>query len=135
GTGGFELAFHQWLTEPESSFNRATSAGLIGKDLKVSIDSKLQRDAFSLLAGGGKPGGAVVLLLPNNEVLAMASSPSFDPRTVADDSAWRRLIQQAETAQDISPLVNRTLGTLVSGGPAFYYRPGSTFKTFTAAAA
>jgi cell division protein FtsI/penicillin-binding protein 2 len=31
--------------------------------------------------------------------------------------------------------VNRALGTLVTGGPAFYYRPGSTFKIFVAAVA
>ena len=135
GAGGFEYAFRQWLTEPESSLNRATSSGLVGKDLKVSIDSKLQREAFELLVRAGKPAAAIVLLLPNNEVLAMASSPSFDPRNVTDESTWRRMSQQADTAQDLSPLVNRALGTLVSGGPAFYYRPGSTFKTFTAAAA
>ena len=135
GSGGFEFAFRQWLTEPASSFSRATSSGLVGKDLKVSIDSKLQREAFELLVGAGKPAAAIVLLLPNNEVLAMASSPSFDPRNVTDEGTWRRMSRQAEEAQDLSPLVNRALGTLVSGGPAFYYRPGSTFKTFTAAAA
>ncbi|HEV8486064.1 MAG TPA: penicillin-binding transpeptidase domain-containing protein, partial [Blastocatellia bacterium] len=135
GAGGIEFAFRQWLTEPASTFKRATSAGLVGKDLKVSIDSKLQRETFNLLVGTRKPAAAIVLLLPNNEVLSMASTPSFDPRTLIEESTWRRMSQQAETAQDISPLVNRALGTLVSGGPAFYYRPGSTFKTFTAAAA
>jgi len=45
--------------------------------------------------------------------------------------------EQAEdfTTQPLSPLVNRALGTLVTGGAAFSYRPGSTFKTFIAAAA
>jgi len=135
GSGGFEFAFRKWLTEPTSAFTRVTSAGLVGQDLKVSIDSRMQRTAFDLLVDTHKQAAAIVLLLPNNEVLAMASTPSFDPRTVIEESAWRRMNQQAETAQDISPLVNRTLGTLVSGGPAFYYRPGSTFKTFTAAVA
>jgi len=41
----------------------------------------------------------------------------------------------AEKAPLISPLVNRALGTLVTGGGAFYYRPGSTFKVFVVAAA
>jgi len=77
------------------------------------------------------------LLLPNNEVLAMASYPSFDPTAISDENTWRRLSEQAEdfTTQPLSPLVNRALGTLVTGGAAFYYRPGSTFKTFVAAAA
>src|SRR4030095_947299 len=67
----------------------------------------------------------------------MGSNPSFDPTSINDESVWRRLSEQAEdfTTQPLSPLVNRALGTLVTGGPAFYYRPGSTFKIFTAAVA
>ena len=135
GSGGMEFAFREWLTEPASTFNRAVSPSPVGKDLIVSIDSRLQRETFALLKGTGKAAAAVVLLLPNNEVLAMASTPSFEPRSVTDESAWRRMSEQADEAQEISPLVNRALGTLVTGGPAFYYRPGSTFKTFTAAVA
>ena len=135
GSGGMEFAFRDWLTEPASALNQAVSPSPVGKDLKVSIDSRLQRETFALLKATGKAAAAVVLLLPNNEVLAMASAPSFEPRSVTDEAAWRRLTEQAEEAQEISPLVNRALGTLVTGGPAFYYRPGSTFKTFTAAVA
>ena len=135
GAGGMEFAFRDWLTAPASTFNRLASAVPVGKDLKVSIDSNLQREAFELLDRTRKPAAAVVLLLPNNEVLAMASTPSFEPRSVSDETTWRRMSDQAEQAQDISPFVNRALGTLVTGGSAFYYRPGSTFKVFTAAAA
>jgi cell division protein FtsI/penicillin-binding protein 2 len=92
---------------------------------------------FSLLQSTGKPSAAVMLLLPNNEVLAMASTPSFEPTAITNESTWRRLTEQAEdyATQPLSPLVDRALGTLVTGGAAFYYRPGSTFKTFVAAAA
>ncbi|HKA18375.1 MAG TPA: penicillin-binding transpeptidase domain-containing protein [Blastocatellia bacterium] len=137
GAGGFEAAFRDWLTEPTSTYNQIRSPNPVGKDLTVSIDSALQREAFNLLQSSGKPSAAVVLLLPNNEVLAMASYPSFDPTSIRDESTWRRLSDQAENyvTQPLSPLVNRALGTLVTGGGAFYYRPGSTFKTFTAAAA
>lgn len=137
GAGGLEAGFRDWLTEPTSAYNQITSPNPVGKDLKVSIDSGLQREAFSLLQSSGKPSAAVVLLLPNNQVLAMASYPSFDPTTIRDENNWRRLSEQAEdfTTQPLSPLVNRALGTLVTGGAAFYYRPGSTFKVFVAAAA
>jgi len=137
GAGGMEAAFRDWLTEPTSTYNQLTSPNPVGKDLKVSIDSALQREVFNLLQTSGKPSAAVVLLLPNNEVLAMASTPSFEPTAIAEENTWRRLSEQAEdfTTQPLSPLVNRALGTLVTGGAAFYYRPGSTFKTFTAAAA
>jgi penicillin-binding protein A len=137
GAGGMESGYRHWLTEPTSVYNRLSSPNPVGKDLTVSIDSSLQREAFSLLQAAGKPAAAVVLLLPNNEVLAMASSPSFEPTAIRDEDTWRRLTEQAEdfTTQPLSPLVNRALGTLVTGGAAFYYRPGSTFKTFIAAAA
>lgn len=137
GAGGMESAFRSWLTEPASTYNQLTSPIPVGKDLRVSIDAKLQRETYNLLQSTGRPSAAVVLMLPNNEVLAMASTPSFEPSAITDESTWRRLSEQAEdfVTQPLSPLVNRALGTLVTGGAAFYYRPGSTFKTFVAAAA
>src|SRR6266478_5689060 len=132
GAGGLESAFRDWLTQPTSTYNQIRSPNPVGKDLRVSIDAQLQRETFNLLQSGGKPSAAVVLRLPNNEVLAMASYPSFDPTAIKDENTWRRMSDQAEdfTTQPLSPFVNRVLGTLVTGGPAFYYRPGSTFKTF-----
>jgi cell division protein FtsI/penicillin-binding protein 2 len=65
----------------------------------------------------------------------MATTPSFEPRSITDENTWRRMSEIAEKAPLISPLVNRALGTLVTGGAAFYYRPGSTFKVFVTAAA
>ncbi len=135
GAGGLEHAYSDWLTKPVSTYNELTSPVPVGHDLKVSIDSNFQKEAYNLVKGAGKPAAAVVLLLPNNEVLAMASAPSFDPSAVNDTETWHKLSEQAEQAPLISPLVNRALGTLVTGGPAFYYRPGSTFKTFVAAVA
>lgn len=135
GAGGMEFAYRDWLTEPASIKNRILSPNPVGKDLRVSIDINLQREAASLIASQGKGAAAVVLLLPNSEVLAMASAPTFEPRSINDENTWRRISEEAERAPLISPLVNRALGTLVTGGPAFYYRPGSTFKTFIAAVA
>jgi cell division protein FtsI/penicillin-binding protein 2 len=135
GSGGIESAFSDWLTTPASTLNQLQSPTPVGKDLKVSLDANLQRELFNLLQATGKPASAVVLLLPNNEVLAMASAPSFDPHVINNESEWQRLNDEVENALPLSPLVNRALGTIVTGGPAFYYRPGSTFKTFIAAVA
>src|ERR1051325_6823655 len=135
GSGGFESAFQDWLTTPVSKMNQLQSPTPVGKDIKVSIDASLQREAFNLCLATGKPSSAVVLLLPNNEVLAMASAPSFDPQVIKNEQEWLRLNDQVEDAAPLSPMVNRVLGTIVTGGPAFYYRPGSTFKTFIAAVA
>jgi penicillin-binding protein A len=135
GAGGLEAAYQEWLTEPVSTYNQLRSPEPVGQDLKVSIDAALQRETFNLIQSTGKPSAAVVLLLPNNEVLAMASAPSFEPRSIADESTWRRLTDQAENARLLSPLVNRATSTLVTGGASDFYRPGSTFKTFVASAA
>jgi cell division protein FtsI/penicillin-binding protein 2 len=137
GAGGIEAAYRDWLTDPASTYNRIASPVPVGRDLQVSIDSDLQRELFKLIEATGKPAAAVVLSLPANEVLAMASTPSFDPLSIQDESSWRGLSEQAQdpATQPLSPLVNRALGTIVTGGPAFYYRPGSTFKTFIAAVA
>ena len=137
GAGGIESACRDWLTKPASTLNRLQSPTPVGEDLRVSIDGAFQREALVLIQATGKPAAAVVLLLPNNEVLAMASAPSFDPRAISDEDTWLRMSEQAEDfrMQPLSPLVNRALGTLVTGGPSFYYRPGSTFKVFVAAAA
>src|SRR5215211_1548791 len=121
GAGGLEYAYRDWLTEPASTYNRVNSPIPVGKDLTVSIDSAFQREAFNLIQASGRPAAAVVLLLPNNEVLAMASTPSFEPRSITDEAVWRRMSEIAENAPLISPLVNRALGTLVTGGAAFYY--------------
>jgi cell division protein FtsI/penicillin-binding protein 2 len=137
GSGGLEAAYRDWLTQSLSTYNRLVSPVPVGKDLQVSIDSNLQRELFRLLEATGKRGAAIVLGLPDNRVLALASVPSFDPGAIQDEDTWRRLADEADdpNTQALSPLVNRALGTLVTGGPAFYYRPGSTFKTFIAAVA
>lgn len=135
GAGGIEYAFRDWLTESASTYNQISSPTPVGKDLKVSIDSSLQREVATVVQTAGKPAAAIILQLPNNEVLAMASAPTFEPRSINDESTWRRMSEQAEKSPGLSPLVNRALGTLVTGGPAFYYRPGSTFKIFVAAVA
>ncbi|HWN98515.1 MAG TPA: penicillin-binding transpeptidase domain-containing protein [Blastocatellia bacterium] len=137
GAGGIESAYRDWLTKPASTLNRMQSPTPVGEDLRVSVDVALQREAFSLIQATGKPAAALVLLLPNNEVLAMASAPSFDPRAITLEDAWLKMSEQAEDfrTQPLSPLVNRALGTLVTGGSSLYYRPGSTFKVFVAAVA
>src|SRR5215467_4320819 len=135
GSGGLEFGLRKWLTEPVSTVNQLVSPVPVGKDVTVSIDGALQREAYNLVHATGKPAAAVVLLLPANEVLAMASTPSFDPLSITQEDTWREMAAQAEDAPELSPLVNRALGTLVTGGRALYYRPGSTFKVFTAAVA
>lgn len=126
GSAGFERGYADLLAKPTSTVNTLSSPAPVGSDLTTTIDIDLQREAFTLLAG--RRGAVVVLSVPNSEVLAMVSSPSFDPEIpLRDDAAWRKLKEDAVKAPELSPLTDRALKT--------YYLPGSTFKVLVAVAA
>lgn len=93
-----------------------------GKNLYLTIDSKLQNYAYKLL---GKNTGAVVAIQPSTgEVLAMVTKPSFNPNLFVggiSSKDYRALLNAPD-----HPLYDRTtLGT---------YAPGSTIKPFIALA-
>ena len=75
------------------------------------------------LQASGHNGALVAIGVKTGDVLAMASSPSYNPNTLADRDAFAALNQDQEGA----PLVNRA----TQNG----YPPGSTMKVVTAAAA
>lgn len=93
-----------------------------GANIGLTIDRELQ-----FLAEKGLEGktGAVVALDPSNgEILAMASSPAFDPNLFIgriDLDEWKRIVSSKD-----SPLQNRTI--------AGQYPPGSVFKIVVALA-
>ena len=78
-----------------------------GLDVRLSLDQELQAAADLLLA---QQNGAIVLLnAQNGEILAISSSPTFDPNLL--DETWSELIKDPET-----PLFNRaTLGRYPAG--------------------
>ena len=94
-----------------------------GNNVVLTIDSELQKAAWSAI---GDRAGAVVVLDPRNgAVLALVSSPSFDPNLFSggishDD--WETLSNHPK-----HPMENRS----ISG----QYPPGSTYKPILAAAA
>lgn len=97
-----------------------------GDTLVLSIDTTVQNAAKNAL---GSRKGAVVALDPTSgQVLAMYSSPSFDPNPLSQHSsqgqqdAWKALQTNQDSAQ-----INRATQTT--------YPPGSTFKIITTAAA
>lgn len=122
GAAGLELTQNYWLgaNRPVLSFkewlNSQAGANLTGDDIVLTINPKLQRLAASLLANSK---GAIVILEPKTgAVLALASSPTFDPNL---------LMQNKLTSLDNSYLLNRATSGL--------YPPGSVFKMVTLAAA
>jgi penicillin-binding protein 2 len=95
-----------------------------GKDISLTIDAGLQRACDKALEGRA---GAIIVMDPGTgEVLALSSSPSYDPNIFInpeDSPARLRLLRDKARY----PLLNRA----VSG----VYPPGSVFKIVTACAA
>ncbi|WP_210439363.1 peptidoglycan D,D-transpeptidase FtsI family protein [Nocardioides xinjiangensis] len=101
-----------------------------GGNVQLTLDAAAQDAAWAGLENlPGDAQGAVVALEPTTgRVLAMASTPTFDPNNLAshDFGAVADLSEQLN-ADPRQPLVNRAIGTTLP--------PGSTFKLVTAAAA
>ena len=93
-----------------------------GADVCLTIDRELQMLAERELEGKH---GAVVAMDPRNgQILALASSPSFDPNlfiTGFDEETWKNMV-----SSDDHPLNNRAL--------TGQYPPGSIFKIVVALA-
>ncbi|KTD00710.1 penicillin binding protein 2 [Legionella geestiana] len=95
---------------------------LSGEKLYLTIDARLQQAAFDAM---GESRGAVVVINPNNgEVLAMVSTPSFDPNLFVNGithADYQQLTNERER-----PLYNRAVRGL--------YPPASTIKPYVALA-
>ncbi|HEX5465789.1 MAG TPA: penicillin-binding protein 2 [Candidatus Limnocylindrales bacterium] len=130
GTAGLERAFDAQLSGlvPPSPLD-----ALLGKfrdrpyvpsDVVTSIDMRLQREAMRLL---GSQRGAVVAMDPTTgRILALASSPTFDPARIVDPDRGRAYLASLRSQTAAAPLLDRaTEGR---------YVPGSVFKIVTSIA-
>ncbi|MDY6998508.1 MAG: D,D-transpeptidase PbpA [Actinomycetota bacterium] len=102
-----------------------------GGNVATTINPDVQQAAWDAMQEGcdGPCQGSVVALEPSTgKILALVSSPSYDPNLLASHdladqtAAWQRLRDDPA-----SPLVNRAISET--------YPPGSTFKVLTTAAA
>jgi penicillin-binding protein 2 len=102
----------------------AQQEGRAGQDLITTLDIGLQQFAHQRLASQ-LAGAAVVMDVYTGDILALASTPSYDPEAFyrgLRDEEW------GELSSDIyRPLANKAI--------AGQYAPGSTFKMMTALAA
>ena len=91
-------------------------APISGRDLRLSLDIKLQEYAESLMVGKR---GAVVAIEPSTgEILCMVSSPTYDPR----------LLVGRQRGENYRKLVNDESWPLYDRAYMAAYPPGSTFK-------
>ena len=94
-----------------------------GPDLSLTLDAKLQAAVEKALEG--RTGAGVAIDPRNGDVLALASSPAFDPNAFARGIAPD---EYAALRDDPGrPLMDRAIAGM--------YAPGSTFKPVTALAA
>lgn len=117
-----------WERVEVNSLGRKISAGKIeaepahGQPLTLTLDLAMQR---TLVAALGDEMGAGVFLDPTTgDVLAIASSPAYDPNQFADGISvdeWKAITEDPRR-----PLHDRAI--------ASYYAPGSTFKVMMAVA-
>ncbi|NLV24540.1 MAG: penicillin-binding protein 2 [Deltaproteobacteria bacterium] len=94
-----------------------------GRQVYLTLDRNLQQTLEEAM--GDQAGGAVVIKVNSGEVLAMASSPRFNPARFAQGisaAEWQQLLEDHR-----HPLSNK----VIQG----QYPPGSTFKIVTALAA
>ena len=96
-----------------------------GNDLELSLNVRLQETAVRQLAG--KCGGAVAIEPQTGRILALASSPTYNPNDVEKSFSSITRIRSAACPSYPAPLLDRATQGL--------YPPGSVFKVVTAAAA
>ncbi len=97
--------------------------GTPGQELGLTIDVALQKQVLARL--GDQSASAVVMDCRNGEVLAMTTTPSFDP------SLFNSGVSQAQWVE----WTNNRRAPLINKASAGVYPPGSTFKMVVAMAA
>ncbi len=104
----------------------ATGKRQQGASLETTLDARAQRAAAEAL--GNRPGAVVALDWSTGAVLALVTSPTYDPNALAShdlnatQQAWTQLNEDPG-----KPLTNRAAREI--------YPPGSTFKLVVSAAA
>ena len=97
--------------------------GKKGKNIKLTIDTEIQKFSNQLLTD--KSGSISVMDIYTGEIVAMHSSPSFDPSLFLygiSTKDWRQIRENP-----LKPLINKTISGL--------YSPGSTIKPLVALSA
>ena len=132
GRTGIEQAENDVLSgQSDNLFVRRLSDYVTGRRpeggrVVLTLQQAAQRAAYAGLQGKR---GAVVALDPRTgAILAMVSTPSFDPaRLSSHDAKSMRAYYKKLQADDADPMLNRAISQT--------YPPGSTFKVITSAAA
>jgi penicillin-binding protein 2 len=98
-----------------------------GNNLALTLDSDVQAVGEQALSSIGHPGGFVAMNVNSGEVLALGSTPTYDPSIFAKPVVPQATYEQLTSDATSAPITNRAIQGL--------YPTGSTFKPITAVAA
>ncbi|WP_257158956.1 penicillin-binding transpeptidase domain-containing protein [Corynebacterium cystitidis] len=130
GAAGLEQGFNAQLNGDTTSLlnSRFLATGREnrkGDSIELTIDPQTQATAYEALANNGYEGAAVAIRPSTGEVVAMASTPSYNPNEITNsetaDAAWK-----AVNNNPGRPLLNHATQEQLP--------PGSIFKIITTAA-
>lgn len=130
GTAQLEAGFNAELTgDTAGRSSRFLRTGLendpVGDTIELTVDPGLQALAYDLLSGPGYEGAVAALRPSSGEILALASTPSYDPNLIANPA----------TAEGTWADVNGNPGKpLLNHATQDQLPPGSIFKIITTAA-
>lgn len=133
GNAGIESALNPVLTGRANSQILDQLTALVtgstpeGASVQLTLDPEIQKVAYDAL---GDRRGAIVVMEPSTgRILAMVSTPSYDPNRLAAHSTSSVLSAYNELSEDPNnPLANRAIA-------GDQYFPGSVFKVLMTAAA
>ncbi|MBO0840319.1 MAG: penicillin-binding protein 2 [Sciscionella sp.] len=134
GSTGIEHAEDEVLNGSDDRlFVRRLSDLITGRDpsggtVQLTIDSKTQLAAYQAMSSHNFTGAVVAMKPDDGEILAMASTPSFDPNLLATHNGTAETKAKTQLDNDSGdPLENRAISDTEP--------PGSTFKTVVSATA
>ena len=122
GTQGVKYVIRDVWNAPKGSFENGKydSIAVNGKDLELTIDNELQKYAEQLMQN--KKGSIVAIEPGTGEILALVSSPYYDPNLLVGRSRSPNFNRMYK--DENKPLFDRSL--------LAEYPPGSTFKLLNA---
>lgn len=126
GSAGIERSQNEILNGSDPSLFTSRALDMVtgkepsGASTELTLLPNAQRTAYQQLAERGYVGSAVAIRPSTGEILAMASTPSFNPNDIAagDESTWQSL-----NNNEGAPLLNHATQRPLP--------PGSTFKVLT----
>lgn len=134
GAGGLERAEDDFLNGSDPRlFVRRLSDLITGRDprggnVRLTVRPSVQEAAYNMMVSQNYTGSVVALDPKTGDILAMVSTPSYDPgRLASHDAEEQQEAWKAYTDSSANPMLNRAIRET--------YPPGSTFKIITTATA